>query len=216
MRLSSINAGSEDQDESAVVEMASLQTRNILRDEAYLQLQSTGFNSPATPLNVPSPLMNLPKPPVIVSGAPMEETSDREELSCASTASGSSSGPEEHRILTQSLVLDHTKYCSFSTVSSDSDLSYSTLEEESSYYSTDTSTDTRSSSPYCEEDYSDDGHYNLIQLPESRQDYWAVSEFDSDEEYSSAAEIEYEQEKQEFCVQCHAWPEVTDCTGTRS
>ncbi len=222
--MSSINNGGSDEQEPRVVEMASIRIHTTSREEACNYLQSTGFNSPAaTPLN-------LSKSPVV--GLPMEDSSsDREDLSCASTTSGSSLGAEEHRNLTQSLILhpsqsqDH--YCSFSSgTCSDSDQSSSsTLEDQYSY----SSTDTGSSSPYFEEDYcSDDGHYNLIQLPESRQDYWVISEFDSDEEYSSAAEIEYDvhprkldtgqepgaaEEKREFCVQCHVWPEVTECTG---
>ena len=209
--MSSINACSEESDPP--VELTSMRTRSASRRGDMLQ--STGFNSPPTS-------QNLVKkgPPKDLLGTPMEDSSDREELSSASTTSGSSLASEEHRSLIQSLILgSHDHYDSFSTsLCSDSEQSCSTLEDCSSY----SSTNTEGSSLLFEEDYSDDGHYRLIQLPESRQDYWAVYESDSDEEYSSAAEIEnsiYHQlnavaeEKREFCVQCHAWPEVTDCSG---
>lgn len=156
-------------------------------------------------------------------------------LTSMSTAS-SSSDVEEHRYLSQSSTPIYSSFCS---TCSESDLSCSTLEGDSSYDSSFT-TDVESSD--WEEDYSDDdGHYNLIQLPISGDslEFWPLSaeesssssdelessphgckQQDTGQEHQEGVPEEHEvkeeeqsQEEQKFCLQCHAWPEVKDCRG---
>lgn len=168
-----------------------------------------------------------------------ERMSDKEELSGASltsTSTESSSDLEEHRHLSQSFASaplhdSYSSFCSMSTCS-ESELSCSTLEGDSSY----NSSFTEDSS--WDDTYSDDDrHYKLIQPPISEEDleFWALPDSDEDGSHFSLVdellesslykgcsqedhvpghdEEEEEHEKQEFCVQCHAWPEVEDCRG---
>lgn len=165
------------------------------------------------------------------------EKSENEELSGASLSisTASSSDVEEHRHLSQSLtsLSLHDCYSSFCSTCSESDFSCSTLEGDSSYDSSFT-TDMESSS-WREEYSDDDGHYNLIQPPLSGDslEFWPISGSDDDSNNSGFDELETslrkgckqqpasqedilkqsEEEEQEFCVQCHSWPEVEDCRG---
>lgn len=163
---------------------------------------------------------------------PAESTSDSDGFSSASmtsTDTGASTDVEEHRHLSQSLTSFsfHDCYSSFcnSTCSDSEQSCCSTLEGHSSFASV------TGSLGECD-DYSDsDGHYNLIQLPVSIEgeelEFWKLCDGDADSDSSSldgfvkvyhpASQVYVvetgKEEKQEFCVQCHAWPDVADCRG---
>lgn len=198
--------------EDKVVEMAAIKIVN-LGSELYL---STSLNANVSDLDV----VERPYP---------EDISDKEQSSEASITSGSSTDLEEHRHLSQSESLTSLSisfYDSYSTCDEyKSEQFCSTLEEDStSAYSENLD----KSSIFNEEEFSDyDDHYNLIQPKNPRKGFWRVSGTENDDESELESSQHSEQpasqdydnivvlceEKQQFCVQCHAWPEVMDCRG---
>lgn len=148
-----------------------------------------------------------------------EEFSESVSLSSISTeySSTSSADLEEHRYLSQSLTSLSCRDC-YSSFCTESELSCSTLEEEDSSYNATFTTDAESSS--WEEDYYDeDEHYNLIQPPISSDQDSSADEMvmvsPQPKQHGGIDNVaeEHGKEKGEFCVQCHAWPDVEDCRG---
>ena len=148
-------------------------------------------------------------------------TSDGDETSISTVSS--TSDTEEHRQLIQIVQSQSPSlYSSFCSGYSDSDTYCSTLEDDPSYESPFTSDSEK-------ENYSDDdGHYNLIQpspcgsLPcDSDADYSSSSDEIQQHDYvhvhiepeGENVHNKQDENKKEFCVQCHAWPELEDCRG---
>ena len=132
----------------------------------------------------------------------------------SSSMESSTEWEEEHRHLSQSIAsLSTYTSLSSSCSSSSSDLSYDTLEDNSSYRSTETEDMERSSYLYYSEDSSVyDYHLKLIQLDSNGGD--------DDEDCAESSpdnkqkqDLVSDEEKRAFCVQCHAWPEVEENTG---
>lgn len=175
------------------------------------------------------------RPQSAISEGPSEKEASLTSMSTSSMSSASSSDLEEHRHLSQSLTSLSLQDCysSFCSTCSESDLSCSTLEGDSSYGSSFTS------DVEGEEEYSDDdGHYKLIQLPISGDslEFWPLSDEESNSSFNELEsspqigckqqdtgqedvleqpkeEERIKEEEEEFCLQCHAWPEVEDCRG---
>lgn len=216
----SINASSY---QARVVEMAALKRAG--QNDALFQ--STNFNDVQTPTEPEeencAPSVPAPSP----SPAPTEHesASDREELSSASTTSidtDYSTDIEEHRHLDQSLLYECFTY---SSTCSDSDQSYTSTLEDDAFSCSSMTTDTEDL-----ESSDDDAHHKLIQPPRDQLEFWRTfdtSSSSSSEEYElpqddmyrppiarqASERVQIQEERHEFCVQCNAWPEVTDCTG---
>ena len=160
---------------------------------------------------------------------------DREDTNSLSPSTTSvdteySTDMDEHRDLQQSPTSrsQHEHYDSFlDEICSDSEQSYSTLEDEQHSCLSLSTTD-------WEESSDDDAHLNLIQPPDlNNSNQLAFWNYDSRSCSSSLEDYESSiyptqfarqrsrnkqivEERYEFCVQCNAWPEVTDCTGEAS
>lgn len=209
-----------DSEGSKVMELDALKTENALEQSTVFEISVVDHLEPERPQSVLS-----------------ERMSENEDFSGASLSisTASSSDLEEHRHLRQLLTSPalHESYSSFCSTCSESELSCSTLEGDSPL-----TTDTEGSS-WREEYSDDDGHYNLIQPPltsELNLEFWPLSAgSDDDSNNSSFDELENSLCKQQsssqedkedklkeseeesvLCVQCHAWPEVEDCSGEQT
>lgn len=231
----SINEGAEKERESRIgLEGVGLESLRSNKSNLY---QSTGFNAPSSEIFSSGLFSAKDRDWMTRSQSALSantNTSDGDETSTSiSTVSSTTSDIEEHRQLIQFVQSrSPSLYSSLcSGYISDPDSYCSTLEDGPSYESSSTSTADSASE---RENYSDDdGHYNLIQpfegLPrDSDADHSSSSSSDEiqqhdyvyidiDLEGGNIQDEENEQdeeiEKKEFCVQCHAWPELEDCRG---
>lgn len=195
--------------------------KNSISSEKSTLCRSTGFNA-SNPDILSSGLFSAKDRDWIArsQSALSANTSDGDETSISTVSS--TSDIEEHRQLIQFMQSrSPSLYSSFCSGYSDSDSYCSTLEDDPSYESSFTEDSASERENYSD----DDGHYNLIQpfedLPrDSNADHGSSSDEIHDHVHIEleGEDVQDEEDKQvedkkEFCVQCHAWPELEDCRG---